>query len=75
MDQKSIIDATQRLKQAVDNNSQPTPYLSVDPETETPVVVGDPNNIPLNKGEYTLVFMYSEEEISADDKAKMEYIE
>lgn len=73
MDQKAIEEASKELGEAIKNNAQPTPYLTIDPESETPAVVGNPNEVPTKSGDYIIYFYYPEEEISDLDKAKMEY--
>lgn len=75
MDAKQIAQATQELKGEIDNNSQPSPYLSIDPETEKPAVVGSPTEIPISLGNYRLKFYYPPEEVSETDKKRMAYDE
>lgn len=86
MDVRQITEANNRLanqmsgvaddmKKAIDENDSPAPYLSVDPKTQTPAVVGDPNEIPTGAPDYSLTFMYPAEVLSEDDKAKMAKIE
>lgn len=67
----SSIDAEERLKQAVDNNSQPSPQLSLDPESSKMSVVGDVNDVQPTNGDYNLTFIYAEDEVSDADKQKM----
>lgn len=59
------------IKQAVDNNSQPSPQLSLDSKSSKMSVIGDPNEVQPTKGEYRLKFIYDEDEVSAEDKARM----
>lgn len=70
---KGIEQATKQLVNSIDNNSQLSPHLSIDPESNTPAVVGDPNEIPTHKGNYKIVFMYHPDEISDEDKRKMTF--
>ena len=63
------------LKQGIDNNAQDSPRLSIDPDSQKMSVVGDPNNIKLTPKTYNLVFVYSADEVSEEDKVKMKYLE
>lgn len=67
----SSIDAEEKVKQSIDNNSQPSPQLSLDPESSKMSVVGDPNDVQPTNGNYRLTFIYNEDEITDEDKAKM----
>lgn len=67
----SSIDAEEKVKEAIDNNAQPSPQLSLDPASSKMSVVGDPNEIQPTKGDYQLTFIYEEDEVSEADKTKM----
>lgn len=67
--------AEQQVKDAVDNNSQPSPQISLDPESSKMSVVGDPNDVKPTKGEYKLTFIYNEDELSDADKEKMKKLD
>lgn len=71
MNPKDIEKATKELKDSIDENATSAPHLSVDPKTEKPSVVGDPNEIPVGLGNYSLVFYYPPEDISEEDKKSM----
>lgn len=67
----SSIDAEEKVKAAIDGNAQPSPQLSLDPASSKMSVVGDPNDVKPTKGNYKLTFIYNEDEITNEDKAKM----
>lgn len=60
-----------KIRQAMEDNSQDSPALSIDPETNKPAIVGNPNNLPSNKGEYDITFMYPEDMVAENEKANM----
>lgn len=67
----SSIDAEEKVKEAIDNNSQPSPQLSLDSKSSKMSVIGDPNEIQPTKGDYILKFIYNEDELTEADKQKM----
>ena len=67
--------AAQVIKDGIDKNSQPSPSLSIDPDTNKMSVVGDPNETKPTKGNYKLSFLYPADMVSAEDKARMKYQE
>ena len=60
---KDLQDAAKLIQKGMDENSQPSPQLSIDPDTQKMAVVGDPNQIKPTNGDYTLTFLYSPDEI------------
>ena len=70
---KEMQDAAKIIKQGMEANSQDSPQLSIDPETQKMSVVGDPNQIKPSNGDYTLTFLYSPDEITEMDKENMKY--
>lgn len=60
-----------KLADAIDNNASDTPHLSTDPDTLKPSVVGDPNKVENQRGTYSLTFAYPEDQLTAEDKARM----
>lgn len=67
-DTQDMIDA---IKSGIDNNASDAPAMSIDPKTQQVSVVGDPNKINETNGDYTLTFIYPEEVLTEEDKAKM----
>lgn len=63
------------LQNAVENNQQNSPTLSIDPKSERVSVVGDPNNLHPTKGEYKLKFEYDPSEVSEKDKPNLTFNE
>ena len=57
-----------QMAQAIDNNMQDSPAVSIDPKSNNVSVVGDPTN-----GDYTIVYEYLPEEISATDRSMLDY--
>lgn len=72
---KDLQDAAKIIQKGMDENSQPSPQLSIDPDTQKMAVVGDPNQIKPTNGDYTLTFLYSADEITEIDKENMKYRE
>lgn len=72
---KDLQDAAKLIQKGMDENSQPSPQLSIDPDTQKMSVVGDPNQIKPTNGDYTLTFLYSPDEITDMDKQSMKYRE
>lgn len=72
---KDLQDAAKIIQQGMEDNSQPSPQLSIDPDTQKMAVVGDPNQIKPTNGDYTLTFLYSADEVSDIDKQSMKYRE
>lgn len=61
----------EKLKKAMDENTQDSPSLNIDPATNKPSIVGNPNNLPQKSADYTLVFMYPPEMVKEEEKANM----
>ena len=61
----------EEIKKAIDSNAQDTPSLNIDPQTEKPSIVGNPNNIPTTGGDYTIDFMYPPDMVTEEDKKTM----
>ena len=72
---KDLQDAAKIIQKGMDENSQPSPQLSIDSDTQKMAVVGDPNQIKPTNGDYTLTFLYSADEITEIDKENMKYRE
>lgn len=72
---KDLQNAAKIIQKGMDENSQPSPQLSIDPDTQKMAVVGDPNQIKPTNGDYTLTFLYSADEITEIDKENMKYRE
>ena len=72
---KDLQDAAKLIQKGMDENSQPSPQLSIDPDTQKMAVVGDPNQIKPTNGDYTLTFLYSADEITEIDRENMKYRE
>lgn len=72
---KDLQDAAKIIQKGMDENSQPSPQLSIDPDTQKMAVVGDPNQIKPTNGDYTLTFVYSANEVTEIDKNSMKYRE
>ena len=64
-------DMMEAIKNGIENNATEAPAMSIDPKTQQVSVVGDPNKIDETKGDYKIKFVYSEEDLSEEDKAKM----
>lgn len=62
-----------QMAQAIDNNMQDSPAVSIDPKSNNVSVVGDPNNLHPTSGDYTIVYEYLPEEISATDRTMLDY--
>lgn len=62
-----------QMAQAIDNNMQDSPAISIDPKSNNVSVVGDPNNLHPTNGDYTIVYEYMPEEISATDQSMLDY--
>ena len=72
---KEMQDAAKIIKKGMEENSQDSPQLSIDPDTQKMSVVGDPNQIQPTNGDYTLTFLYSPDEVTDIDKQSMKYRE
>lgn len=70
---KDLQDAAKMIQNGMENNSQDSPQLSIDPETQKMAIVGDPNLVKPSNGEYKLTFLYSPDEITEIDKKTMKY--
>lgn len=68
-------EAAKLIKEGMEKNSQDSPQLSIDPDTQKMAVVGDPNQVQPTNGDYKLTFVYGASEVSEDDKAQMKYRE
>lgn len=62
-----------QMAQAIDNNMQDSPAISIDPKSNNVSVVGDPNNLHPTNGDYTIKYEYLPEEISATDRSMLDY--
>lgn len=71
MNPEEIQKATEELQGAVRENSTDNPHLSIDPETEKTSVLGDPANIDVPRGTYSVTFSYEDDEVTAEDKQRM----
>lgn len=60
-----------KLQEAIDNNKQNSPQLSLDPKSSKMSVVGDPNQVQPTTGDYELTFLYPAEDLDEEDKARM----
>lgn len=67
---KDMIDA---IKGSIENNASDSPHLSIDPETTKPAVLGDPTKLPEKRGDYSLAFVYSPDEVTEADREKLKY--
>lgn len=63
------------IREAMEDNPQDTPSLNIDPESNKPSIVGNPNNIPQHSGDYELTFMYPEEMVQEVEKSNMTFDE
>lgn len=72
---KEMQDAAKLIQKGMEENSQPSPQLSIDPDTQKMAVVGDPNQIKPTNGDYTLTFLYSADEVTELDRQSMKYRE
>lgn len=59
------------IKEAVENNIQDSPQLSIDPDNGKMAILGDANQIQPTSGDYELTFSYPADQLSEEDKAKM----
>lgn len=73
MNDKEVAEAAAELSGAIKENSTTNPHLSIDPDTEKTTVLGDPAEIDVPKGTYTLTFAYEEDQLTAEDKARMKF--
>ena len=64
-------EAAKLIKEGMEKNSQDSPQLSIDPDTQKMAVVGDPNQVQPTNGDYKLTFIYSEDELTETDKENM----
>lgn len=60
-----------QIKKAMEENAQDSPALNIDPDSNKPAIVGNPNNIPQHKGDYTIRFMYPADMVKEEEKANM----
>lgn len=72
---KDLQDAAKLIQKGMEDNSQSSPQLSIDPDTQKMAVVGDPNQIKPTNGDYTLTFLYAPDEVTEIDKQSMKYRE
>lgn len=68
-------EAAKLIQEGMEKNSQDSPQLSIDPDTQKMAVVGDPNQVQPTNGDYKLTFVYSKDELTENDKASMKYRE
>lgn len=68
-------DAAKLIQEGMEKNSQDSPQLSIDPDTQKMAVVGDPNQVQPTNGDYKLTFLYSSDEVTEEDKKNMKYRE
>lgn len=68
---KEIEAAAAELSGAVKNNATNNPHLSIDPDTEKTSVLGDPMEVDVPQGTYKVKFSYAEDEVTAEDRARM----
>lgn len=68
-------EAAKLIKKGMDENSQDSPQLSIDPDTQKMAVIGDPNKVQPTNGDYKLTYIYSADEVTENDKKNMEYRE
>lgn len=64
-----------QIKKAMEENAQDSPALNIDPESQKPAIVGDPNNIPQGKGNYSIDFLYPADMVQEREKANMVFDE
>lgn len=69
--EEAAVEATQ----AVENNNQETPHLSISDDGSKLQVIGDANAVNTTKGDYELTFTYPEEEVAEADRPRMKYDE
>lgn len=69
--QSNTEDMISAIKSGIDNNSQDSPALSIDPKTSQVSVVGDPNNVKPTSGDYDITFVYPSDTLTEDDKKRM----
>lgn len=60
-----------QIKQAMEENAQDSPVLNIDPDSGKPSIVGNPNNIPQNKGNYSIDFLYPSDMVKEEEKANL----
>lgn len=65
--------ASNEIQDAINNNSQPSPHISIDPDTNKVGVVGDPNIVKPTSGDYTVEFELDEETASPEDIKMAKY--
>lgn len=63
------------MKDAIENNQQDSPTLTIDPQSKTTAVVGDPNNLHPTSGNYTITFEYRPDEVAEADKPFLTYVQ
>lgn len=64
----------QEMKNAIEQNQNDSPALSIDPATNKMSVVGNPNNIHPTKGEYKIEYEYQPYEVAEEDKSMFKHI-
>lgn len=64
-----------KLSEAIENNADDTPHLSIDPESGQMAAIGDPNKIAPRPADYTLVFSYRKDEILESEISKYKFDE
>lgn len=73
--QPNAEDTGKKIKEAMENNPQDSPSLNIDPESNKPSIVGNPNNIPQGGGNYDITFMYPADMVKEHEKKNMKYDE
>lgn len=62
------------MADAIENNQQDSPALTIDPKSNKMSVVGDPNNTHPTKGEYKITYEYYPDEVPDEDKPNLKHI-